>query len=266
VNQPTHTSYSGTKVDWRKRWARANPEKIKAARKRWKLNNPDKVRAASRKWAVGWHQRNKELHKKRALAWKRANREKVRERARILARRYRATKGKEINARKKQWRLRRSQEQVQKDRIYRREYSRRIFATHVNHKIALNLRRRIYKLVRTTNKSRSMIELLGCSVESFKSYIEGKFQEGMDWQNYGRLWHLDHILPCAMFDLANPEHQNRCFHFSNYQPLWASENIRKRNKIPYLAKTHPVQKDSLYRINDTRRPSSWLHVKRDLYA
>jgi hypothetical protein len=206
-------------------------ELARIRRKRWKIKNPDKVRTAKRKWAARWYQKNKALHLKRATAWKRANREKVRERARIWARQHRAANKYVLNARKRERRSRRNEAETQKDRLYRREYSRRIFATSVNHKIALNFRRRIYKLVKGTHKSESMIKLLGCSVGSFRIYIENKFEEGMTWQNYGHLWHLDHIIPCAIFDLTKPEQQKRCFHFSNYQPLWAFENIRKRDKI-----------------------------------
>ncbi len=63
-------------------------------------------------------------------------------------------------------------------------------------------------------------------------YIESKFTGSMCWENYGRYgWHLDHIMPCAIFDLSKPEHVKRCFHFSNYQPLEAIKNLRK-NRNP----------------------------------
>jgi hypothetical protein len=53
----------------------------------------------------------------------------------------------------------------------------------------------------------------------------------MTWENHGRYgWHIDHIRPCASFDLADPEQQRKCFHYTNLQPLWASENMRKGDK------------------------------------
>lgn len=48
----------------------------------------------------------------------------------------------------------------------------------------------------------------------------------MTWQNYGQ-WHVDHIRPCASFDLSKPEEQRACFHYANLQPLWGEENLRK---------------------------------------
>jgi hypothetical protein len=50
----------------------------------------------------------------------------------------------------------------------------------------------------------------------------------MSWATYGfRGWHIDHIRPCAAFNLSDPEQQKVCFHFSNLQPLWAPENLSK---------------------------------------
>ncbi len=51
----------------------------------------------------------------------------------------------------------------------------------------------------------------------------------MTRENHGER-HIDHIKPCAEFDLNNPEEQKKCFHFSNLQPLWAEENISKGAK------------------------------------
>jgi hypothetical protein len=55
----------------------------------------------------------------------------------------------------------------------------------------------------------------------------------MSWENYGyRGWHLDHINPCAAFDLTIPEQQKRCFHYTNLQPMWWKQNIAKKDKLP----------------------------------
>jgi hypothetical protein len=56
------------------------------------------------------------------------------------------------------------------------------------------------------------------------------FTEGMSWDNYGE-WHIDHILPCSSFDLADIEQQKICFNYKNLQPLWAEDNLRKGAKI-----------------------------------
>lgn len=86
--------------------------------------------------------------------------------------------------------------------------------------------------VRAGRKSASTIKLLGCTITSFMRYLESHFQPGMSWTNYGVKWQIDHELPCAMFDLRNPEHQKACFHFSNLAPLWTEDNQRKSDKVP----------------------------------
>lgn len=44
-------------------------------------------------------------------------------------------------------------------------------------------------------------------------------------------WHIDHIVPCASFDLSKPEEQKKCFHYTNLQALWWRDNIVKGDKI-----------------------------------
>lgn len=72
--------------------------------------------------------------------------------------------------------------------------------------------------------------MIGCSIEELKQYLEKQFKEGMTWDNYGE-WHIDHIIPCAAFDLTKEEEQLKCFNYTNLQPLWAEENEKKGDKI-----------------------------------
>jgi len=68
--------------------------------------------------------------------------------------------------------------------------------------------------------------LLGCSISFLKIFLEAKFKEGMTWENHGE-WHIDHIKPCASFNLLNDDEQKKCFNYTNLQPLWALENLSK---------------------------------------
>ena len=50
----------------------------------------------------------------------------------------------------------------------------------------------------------------------------------MNWNNCGLGgWEIDHILPCNSFDLSDPKQQELCFNYTNLQPLWAIDNIKK---------------------------------------
>lgn len=99
-----------------------------------------------------------------------------------------------------------------------------------------NLRTRCNIAVRKAkaDKSHGTFKLLGCTPLELKLYLESKFIKGMSWENQG-LWHVDHIRPCASFDLTDPEQQKQCFHYTNLQPLWAKDNLKKGSKW-----LHPV--------------------------
>lgn len=93
------------------------------------------------------------------------------------------------------------------------------------------LRNRLRHAIRRTKhgsvvKSARTLDMLGCSMDEFIKHIEQQFQPGMSWENHGA-WHIDHVLPCASFDLTDPAQQKTCFNFSNMQPLWAEDNIKK---------------------------------------
>ena len=67
--------------------------------------------------------------------------------------------------------------------------------------------------------------MIGCSILELKQYLELKFKKGMTWDNYSFYgWHVDHIKPCASFDLTDIEQQKECFHYTNLQPLWCNDN------------------------------------------
>ena len=111
----------------------------------------------------------------------------------------------------------------EKLRKYRKEYNYTL-----NYKISKILRSRQWKAFSANNSQKhiSTIDLLGCSIEFFKKYLESKFTKGMSWENRGNNgWHIDHIRPCSSFDLSDPEQQKICFHYTNQQPLWATAAI-----------------------------------------
>lgn len=76
-------------------------------------------------------------------------------------------------------------------------------------------------------------ELLGCTLPELQAHLEARFQPGMTWDNHGygpTQWNVDHIKPVASFDLSDEGQARECFHFTNLQPLWHLDNMKKRNK------------------------------------
>lgn len=85
-------------------------------------------------------------------------------------------------------------------------------------------------LIRKLQKSSK--DFIGCTTEDLRHYIESQWSENMSWDNYGKAWHIDHIIPCARFDLTNEQEVTACFHYTNLQPLGASDNMSKQDKLP----------------------------------
>jgi len=96
-----------------------------------------------------------------------------------------------------------------------------------HYRLMMALHCRLYIAVK--EKTGKTMELTGCSKDDLLKHLESKFSEGMSFENYGE-WHIDHIRPCASFNLEDPEEQKKCFHWTNLQPLWALDNIRKGDK------------------------------------
>jgi hypothetical protein len=111
-------------------------------------------------------------------------------------------------------------------KLYHRAYCRNKYNNDTNYRLALNLRNRLSYAIRCRV---SAVRDLGCSIEDLKRHLESKFQEGMTWENYGS-WHIDHIKPLAAFNLQDSEDLRFACHYSNLQPLWAKDNLKKGNK------------------------------------
>ena len=90
-----------------------------------------------------------------------------------------------------------------------------------------SLIRNVFKKNGYSKKSKAY-EILGCTFEEFKIHLERQFKNGMSWDNQGD-WHLDHIYPVSL--AKNEEELIKLNHYTNFQPLWAIDNIKKSNKI-----------------------------------
>jgi hypothetical protein len=113
-----------------------------------------------------------------------------------------------------------------------RQDARERYTNDTDHRIAAVVRSRVHAGLRgRVKKSIRTEDLLGCSFGTLKVRLASMFVPGMTWGNYGE-WHIDHIRPCASFDLTREDEQRKCFHFSNLQPLWAHDNLIKSAKMP----------------------------------
>ena len=105
------------------------------------------------------------------------------------------------------------------------------YKNDTNFRLTCVLRKRLGAAIKGKAKTGSAVVDLGCSIDDLKKYLENQFQPDMTWDNWSRNgWHIDHIVPLSKFDLSNREELLKACHYSNLQPLWAKDNIRKGNK------------------------------------
>lgn len=114
------------------------------------------------------------------------------------------------------------------NREYLNKYHKHRYNSNINRKIGTCLRSRLNKALKGDIKSKGTVALLGCSISELKAHLEAKFQPGMSWENWSlHGWHIDHIVPLSSFNLSSPEELKKACHYSNLQPLWAKDNLKK---------------------------------------
>ena len=95
-------------------------------------------------------------------------------------------------------------------------------------KIIRNVRSRIFSAIK--NKSKHTISYLGCNCSDYLKWLL-KNNNSYTFENYGKEWHIDHVIPISKFDITNEEQQLLAFNWRNTMPLSVEENLKKNNKI-----------------------------------
>jgi hypothetical protein len=148
---------------------------------------------------------------------------------------YRNNNRDEISKKRRKYYLDNLELTKKKDKEYRiknqdklKQKQKEKYQNNFLYKLRVNVRRRINFYLK--NKNLSSFSIIGCSVDFLKDYIEKKFDTGMSWENYGKSgWHIDHIVPLS--SAKNEQEIIKLCHYTNLQPLWWYDNIKKGNKI-----------------------------------
>lgn len=161
---------------------------------------------------IKYYSNNKEEHNKRCKTWQSLNKQKQK-----------------TISKKSYNNLKENKEWKSKKYEYTKKYHKIQYQNNPIFKIKRNLRNRLNDALRNkTKKQMSILKLLSCSIEEFKLYLEKQFLPEMNWENHGVVWEIDHIKPCASFNLIKIEEQKQCFHFSNHQPLFKTTEIAEK--------------------------------------
>jgi hypothetical protein len=182
----------------KKRYREANAETVRRRKKEHYETNKVQILSRGRKTQNDWYTRNRDE---------------------ILRQRRERFRSRMITREEKNERNRLKRERHLRDKRFR---------------IECVLRSRLQQAIddKVANKWDTTFALLGCSIDDFLTYIQDRWLSAMSWDNYGpQGWHIDHIRPCASFDLTREEDQRACFHWSNMQPLWAADNLAKGARV-----------------------------------
>lgn len=200
------------KSEYGKKYRRANTTRIAANNKRWRDENHLELFSKKRRY----YEENREADHVRCAAWRAANLEHHR----LTAKRWAETNKARRVANMARWREENP------------HYAALRYAKDLTFKIKALLRSRVLRAIKAdgAKKEASALNLIGCTVEELKRHLEQQFLDGMTWENMGA-WHIDHVRPLASFDLTDPDQQKIACHFTNLQPLWAKDNMRKGAKL-----------------------------------
>lgn len=184
---------------------------------------PSKDSITKKEYHKIWYKKNKKKRSKQIKEYYLKNKERLLN----LQKTYRLNNCKKISIKNKIYYLSK-RKKIIKQTILRNKNK---YLLDNNFRLIKILRTRIVGALRGVDKSKKTFKLLGVpSIEFLKQYLESKFKPGMSWKKRG-LIHIDHIIPCAAFDLSDPKQQAKCFHYTNLQPLWAHENLSKGAKV-----------------------------------
>jgi len=102
--------------------------------------------------------------------------------------------------------------------------------TNIQFRLSCNLRSRLWKSIKRGQKAGSAVRDLGCTIIELKRYLESLFQPGMSWSNWGYgvgKWNIHHIIELAKFNLTDREQFLKVAHYTNLQPVWHEDHMKK---------------------------------------
>ena len=217
-----HSQCKSCAKEYLKQYIENNKEKIKEKEKQYREKNKEKEKERNKKYIKNNKNKIKEYRKEYAKKYYKKNKEKIIE----YNKDYRKNNKEKFKELYKKYR----KNNKEKFKDYHKEYVTNRRKIDPLFKLSHNIRNLINKSIKNKGftKRSQTYKILGCTYEEFKIHLENQFTDGMTWENQGK-WHLDHIYPVSL--AKNEEELIKLNHYTNFQPLWAEDNLKKSNKI-----------------------------------
>jgi hypothetical protein len=230
----------------RKIWSQNKLKKIRESRELWEQNNPDKVRGGKKKWKednIDYIIEKRKKWKENNPDKKKENRKKRVENSINPVNKFCRNCNIELCRDNSYPSAGNACKECEKQRMkdYRKNYPQKRKETKLkNHRTRYNIddlykfksdmRNTVYHSFKRKGykKNSKACQILGEEWDVVKKYIESQFSEGMTWDNYGE-WVFDHKIPISICETI--EETIILNHYTNFQPLWAKDNLQKSDKI-----------------------------------
>jgi len=205
----------------KKKYATGNKEKVKLQRKKYRDKKRKELLETTQKCSKC--KKRKLLNEFPKYGNEKKCRNYCRECGRLMCKNYKKGNRDKVSDYNKKYKSEHKSDITQ----YNRVWSSNRRKTNEQYKIKNTLRIRTIKALKGSAKLSTTMKLLGCSLEFLIKWFKFRFTEDMTMSNHGKIWHIDHVIPCSKFDLINDEQQKKCFHWTNVQPLHGARNIKK---------------------------------------
>lgn len=194
--------------------------------KEYKIKNKEKNKEYKKEYSKKYHLKNKEKINEVSKKYYLNNKEIIKKKYQIKKKQYYLNNLDTIKENYKKWYIENKEIRNQ----YNREYQKNRRLNDNLFRLKCNIITSIGKSFRRNgySKKTKTFQILGCTYKEFKYHLEKQFTKGMSWDNQGE-WHLDHIYPVSL--AKDEEELIRLNHYTNFQPLWAIDNLKKSNKI-----------------------------------
>ena len=107
-----------------------------------------------------------------------------------------------------------------------------------------SLQAQIRRFLFTKNSSKELSKYIGIGKDGFKKHIESHLLEDMSFENYGKIWQIDHIVPVELFNIDSETDKIICFNYENTIPMFKSDNRLKGASIHFSLELLKTKKQS----------------------